>query len=172
MVEIIQNEIQRWVEQVWYSERPIYFPKWNYGKWLTYCYVTSNKTIPNNSDTAVNNNVTLVAIGKYKSNLRTPQFASHWLVRIPANWLYCIQYQASYWSNALAANYIFKYSIEDWWGKIRNRTKIWLIWTYTEEEYLTIVDSFTEWDELMPKLQQVSWWNLSAISKLYVFKMD
>lgn len=142
-----------------------------YGQYLTYCLITSDETISSSASwTEVNNNVVRVSKWKFNTSVWTPQIP-YWIVRIPEAWVYMINvdYSLSSWSYT---NNPLWFRIQDNGGKKRTEYKVSLNWSYDEVHRHTIVDNFTEWDELAFEITQQSWTSRTWMIKAFIIKLS
>lgn len=167
-VQQVEQKFDRY--SMGYTDRPLNAPTQTYWNDLTYCMIIAFATCTNNVLVDIDWTITRMSKWKYKPKEWTPVIPSG-VVRIPANWEYMISYQPSLASKTYSSNPSYVYRIEDNWWKTWSKTKVWPTGTYSENERISIVDSFSAWDELMPKILQNSWWNVEWWMKLYVIKL-
>lgn len=162
---------EQWLDYwYWYKNRPLNANTQLYWNDVSYCMITAFKTCTENTLVNIDWTVTRVSSGRYKTKEREPSIP-YWVVRIPSSWLYMINYQPELQSKTYSSNPAFVYRIEDNWWKTWSKQKIWPTWTYWEMEFISIIASFTKWDELMPKILQTSWGNVNGGMIMHIVKL-
>lgn len=154
----------------WYKDRPLNAPTQTYWNDLTYCMITAFATCTNNVLVDIDWTITRASKWKYKPKEWTPVIPSG-VVRIPAHWEYMISFSPELASTTYSNPVALEYQIEWLWGKTRQTFRLWPAWTYKQQDFITVIDSFTEWDELMPKILQNSWWDISWGMTMRVIKL-
>lgn len=159
-------------QSMWYTNRPLYAPTQTYWKDLVYCYVIADKTLSNNTLTDIDNRTYISVKWKYPEAKREPLVSSQWIVAVPDNWLYQITYMPSLDAKNYTTNPSFIYRMEknNWftWTKV----KMWPTGNYSENEYITVVDTMVAGEMIMPKVLQNSWGSLDCIIELHIIKLQ
>lgn len=168
-IEIEQR--QETIAWIGYTQRAINAKTQTRNYTTNYCRVSANKTIASwTSFLDINDNIVTFSVW-YSDLLWTPDFTSHWIVRIPDNWLYVVTAKLYLWSKTWSSNPTIWRKIEEFGGRSWYEYQLSWNWTFTQEKIITFTEYFNTWEKLMPKIFQNNWDNSSAVVEMMLVKI-